>query len=65
MEEIEAWLARDRNSNIFIYENQPIKVKREGYWALGFPCISLPKGWFPEVRWQDKDPTKVTLTIKK
>ena len=65
MEEIHAWVARDRNSNIFIYENQPIKVKRGGYWALGLPCIPLPKGWFTEVQWQDKEPTKVKLVIDK
>ena len=65
MEEIEMWLARDKDGKLAMYENKPFKGDREGQWSLGGEWDFLPENWFPEVKWSDDEPTKVKLVIEK
>ena len=76
-EKITAWLARDENDNLysFLYK-KPIKFEYrdlEGCWDYEDEGLSigghrtifmLDKRLFPQVKWEDKEPTKVELTIK-
>lgn len=65
MEEIEAWLARDKVSDLAMYDNKPFKDKRAEQWTCGGQYVFLPENWFPEVQWSDEEPTKVKLVIGK
>ena len=65
MEEIESWLARDKDGKLAMYENKPFKGERAGQWSLGGGWDFLPENWFPEVKWSDEEATKVKLVIEK
>ena len=69
-EKITAWLARDENMDLYIFFERPKKDKRfecqdlenaDGMWGTS---KELNKDLFPQVKWEDKEPTKVELTIK-
>ena len=66
----EMWLARDKNSDLFLYiGSEPIKDSNE--WSvqelstLRTRAIELNKDSFLEVQWSDNEPTKVKLEIVK
>ena len=65
MEEIEAWVARDKDGGIAMSENKPFKDERAEQWVCGGHYVFLPDNWFPEVQWSDNEPTKVKLIIEK
>ena len=65
MEEIKAWISRDKDGDLVMYEDKPFKDKLAGQWAFGGWFEVLPKDWFPEVQWSDEEPTKVKLIIDK
>ena len=65
MEEIEAWVARDKDGEIAMSGNKPFKDERAEQWTLGGQWVFLLEDWFPEVQWSDNEPTKVKLTIEK
>ena len=57
----EFWLARDRDYDLFIYEKEPLKNEHSGDWILGGRFERLPELLFPEIRWEDKKPTKCII----
>ena len=66
----EMWLARDKNSGLFLYiGSKPTKDSNE--WnvqelsTIRTRAIELNKDSFPEVKWSDDEPTKVKLIIEK
>lgn len=64
MEEIEAWVARDKNERLYLYRNKPYKDTE--YWTpddLGY--MRLPNKMFSEIKWSNIEPTKVKLIIEK
>ena len=63
MIEIESWAARDMDGKLFLYRDKPIKDKFVWY-SPGFSFV-LASASFPEVKWSDDEPTKVSITIKK
>ena len=63
MKEIELWAARDMDGKLFLYRDKPIKDKFVWY-SPGFSLV-LASASFPEVKWSDDEPTKVSITIKK
>ena len=63
MKEIELWAARDMDGKLFLYRDKPIKDKFVWY-SPGF-SLALASASFPEVKWSDDEPTKVSITIKK
>ena len=63
MNEIESWAARDMDGKLFLYRDKPIKDKFVWY-SPGFSLV-LASASFPEVKWSDDEPTKVSITIKK
>lgn len=61
-----SWVARDKNGDITLFmTNVPFK---ESYtWvpeSYENPCMVLDKNDFPQVKWEDKEPTEVELIIK-
>ena len=63
MIEIESWAARDMDGKLFLYRDKPIKDKFVWY-SPGFSFV-LASASFPEIKWSDDEPTKVSITIKK
>ena len=63
MKEMEAWAARDMDGKLFLYRDKPIKDKFVWY-SPGFSLV-LASASFPEIKWSDDEPTKVSITIKK
>ena len=69
-EKITAWIARDKNMDLYIFFERPKKDKSFGFWDLenaeGIWGTNkeLNKDLFPQVKWEDGEPTKVELTIK-
>ena len=63
MNEIESWAARDMDGKIFLYRDKPIKDKFIWY-SPGFSLV-LASASFPEIKWSDDEPTRVSITIKK
>ena len=63
MEEMEAWVARDKDGDIAMYENKPFKDERAEQWTCGGRWALLRDNWLPEVQWSDEEPTKVKLVI--
>ena len=62
MEKIEAWVARDKDGKLYLYRDRPIKDKFVWY-SPGFSLV-LASASFPEIKWSDDEPTKVSITIK-
>lgn len=58
------WLARDKDGELFLFTSKP--EKRSILWD----SISARKNFmfiedlFPEVKWEDEEPTEVELIIK-
>lgn len=63
MDEIEAWAARDKDGKLYLYMDRPIKDKFIWY-SPGF-SLALGRTPFPEIKWSDKEPTRVKITIEK
>ena len=63
MNEIELWAARDKDGKLYLYKDRPIKDKFIWY-SPGFSLVSASAS-FPEIKWSDKEPTRVSITIKK
>ncbi len=66
-ETITTWVARDKDGTLCFYEQKPIKG--EDIWNYVDGGLSTIVGdeflfEFPQVKWEDKEPTKVELTIK-
>lgn len=62
------YLARDKNGSLFLYKGKPIR--NNCYWyidSIGVDSttdfINLDSDLFPNIKWEDKEPTKVELTI--
>ena len=63
MKEIELLAARDMDGKLFLYRDKPIKDKFVWY-SPGFSLV-LASASFPEIKWSDDEPTRVSITIKK
>lgn len=60
------WIARDKDNELRIFENKPTKGAE--YWLSSWANNvygTLPDEYFPEVKWEDDEPTKVKLVIDK
>ena len=63
MIEIESWAARDMDGKLFLYRDKPIKDKFVWY-SPGFSLV-LASASFPDIKWSNKEPMTVSITIKK
>lgn len=62
-EKITAWLARDTYNSLSLYFEKPIKTNNS--WAGGYEeYLFENQELFPQVKWEDEEPTKVKLTIE-
>lgn len=65
--EIDAWLARDKNNDLWLYVCKNHPKKDDGYWYCDedADCMEMDGHLFTEVQWSDEEPTKVKLVIDK
>ena len=64
MNELKAWVARDKNGMLYLYLAPP--RKNQSKWLPNIRCdyIELSRESFPEVQWEDEEATEVSITIK-
>lgn len=56
------WIARDRNGELYVfYKTKPNKNEYRGFWYNEGEWQEVPKHWFPEVKWSDKEPRELIL----
>ena len=55
------WITRDKDGSLWIHELKPEKCPR--YWVSDGTKESLTfkDSWFPEVKWEDKEPKELIL----
>ena len=68
-EKITAWIARDKNNQLFCFFKKPHKSKHYPVWECIEECYSdnqeiNDNELYSQVRWEDEEPTEVELTIK-
>lgn len=58
------WVARDADGEIYIFMEKPEKFSM--MWATGKQnYLRIRDTLFPEIEWEDPEPTKVQITIIK
>lgn len=58
------WVARDKSGLLIIGTQKPIKEDKFGMWVGFAEYMKINPQLFPQVKWKDKEPTEVELTIK-
>ena len=59
------YVARDRCGDLCLFTGRPVKI--DEYWLPTKHCfdwIRLDSELFPEVKWEDEEPTEVELVKK-
>lgn len=62
-----AWIARDGNGSLYLYCYEPIKYNSVESWfsvSTSYSVLRISDSLFPEIKWSDKEPTEVKVTIK-
>lgn len=67
---IKAWVARDEDGSLFLYIVDVKPRKSQSKWMPDgcsdlIELIELSRELFPEVKWEDEEPTEVSITIKR
>ena len=65
MKALEAWVARDDNGDLYLYLAKPRKSQWTWMPNIRAEFIELSRESFPEVKWEDEEPTEVSITINK
>lgn len=67
-EKITAWIARDLFGDLTIFLEKPKRHSESTIWGLEYggegKYFEINRNLFPQVKWEDKEPTKVELLIK-
>lgn len=58
------WIARDKDGKLLIYLEKPSKINN--IWTIFGSEVTnkyyrLPDNWFPEIKWEDKEPKELIL----
>lgn len=56
------WVARDEDGDLYLYNEKPYKSRHS--WNCGDIDYFTIEYLFPEVKWEDEEPTEVELIIK-
>lgn len=66
---ISGWMARDEDGSLTIFygSDKPSKKDNDDYWSavFGNTLEYLPQEMFPDIKWEDAEPTKVEIIIKR
>lgn len=66
------YVARDKYGYLYLFMSKPVKISNQpkyivdGYWAVSndLDCVEISPSLFPEVKWEDEEPTEVELVKK-
>ena len=67
---IQGWLARDKSGGLRLWRVKPAKETNFDFGECwGYPCemgawIRIDASLFPQVKWEDAEPTPVTIKIE-
>lgn len=61
---IELYVARDEDGHLWGYDQKPHKEGCSWYPRREGEDYLLNINWFPEVKWTDEKPKKVTITLE-
>lgn len=53
------YIARDKNGQIWAFKSKPIKSEINEVWMSNDWHIRIDDKLYPDVKWEDKDPTKL------
>lgn len=66
---IQGWVARDEDGTLTLFygSDKPSKKDNDDYWSavFGNTLEYLPQEMFPDVTWNDPEPTRVEIIIKR
>lgn len=65
---MKAWIARDKDERIWLFEMEPIKNKRLDIWqCTDGRCFILSSDEIPDInpQWEDEEPIEVEIKIEK
>lgn len=66
---ISGWVARDEDGSLTLFygSDKPSKKNNDDYWSavFGNTLEYLPQEMFPDIKWEDAEPTKVEIIIKR
>lgn len=62
---LKVWVARDENGMLYLYLAKPRKNQSKWLPNIRFEFIELSRESFPEVKWEDEEPTEVTIKVRK
>lgn len=57
------WIARDEDSDLYLYSDKPTREKFNNIWSTKRACIHLDVNMFPDVKWES-EPVEVEIKIK-
>lgn len=60
---IDCYMVRAESGDLYLFLNKP-KKSNLGWSAQNYQDENIPVDWFPQVKWEDKEPTPIELTIK-
>lgn len=55
------WIARDRNGDLYLYEEKPLKGTEAWGITLYLYRSRINRHFFPEVKWEDDEPRELVL----
>ena len=60
---LKKWIARDKNGSLWLFMHRPWKDEPNRWWvAIGSQYFL--EDCFPNVKWEDEEPTEAEITIK-
>lgn len=66
---IQGWVCRDEDGSLTLFygSDKPSKKDNDDYWSavFGNTLEYLPQEMFPDVTWNDPEPTRVEIIIKR
>lgn len=60
------WVARDKDCELYLFTKKPNKIKK--VWATGdctTDCVRIDSDSFPDVQWEDEEPTLLYIDLIK
>lgn len=66
LKDIRMWVARDKDNQLYLYRDKPTKGMASDtivWLTTSFNTIHIDSDLFPSVKWEDKEPTRVTVRL--
>ena len=63
MKALKAWVARDKDGTLYLYLAKPRRHQSKWVPNICADFAELSRESFPEVKWEDEEPTEVSITI--